>query len=110
MDPMAAINARMLNNSGRTGWSSYYLLEDIEILNSPFNSLRYNFNWTDQGTLYSTRGLEVDAVSLYRINRVSVPEPGALALVGLALAGLLLVSRRGRRALAPSAAAGVSPD
>lgn len=83
-----------LNNSGRTGWSSYYLLEDIEILGAPNNSLRYNFNWTDQGTLYSTRGLEVDAVSFYRINRASVPEPDALALVGLALAGLLLASRR----------------
>lgn len=84
-----------LSNTGRTGWSSYYLFEDIEILGSPNNSLRYNFNWTDQGTLYSTRGLEVDAVSFYRISRV--PEPGALALVGLALAGLVLAGRHGRR-------------
>ncbi len=103
-----------LSNTGRTGWSSYYLLEDIEIAASPHNSLRYNFNWTDQGVLYSTRGLEVDAVSFYRINRTAVPEPGALALVGLALAGLVLASRRGRRATASTgtaaAGAGVSRD
>ncbi|MBC7729774.1 MAG: PEP-CTERM sorting domain-containing protein [Microbacteriaceae bacterium] len=90
-DPLSPLNER------RTGWSSYYLLEDIEILNSPLNSLRYNFNWTDNSVLYSTRGLVVDAVSFYRISRV--PEPDALALVGLALAGLLLA---GRRATAPS--------
>jgi hypothetical protein len=91
-----------LNNAGRTGWSSYYLLEDIEILNSPLNSLRYNFNWTDNSVPYSTRGLAVEAVSFYRISRMAVPEPGALALVGLALAGLLLAGRRGRRVTAAS--------
>ena len=86
----------------RSGWSSYYLLEDIEIAALPNNSLRYNFNWTDQNVLFSTRGLKVDAVSFYRIDRVAVPEPGALALVGMALAGLMLSSRRGRRATAAS--------
>lgn len=44
-DPLLPLNEQ------RTGWSSYYLLEDIEILGGVNNSLRYNFNWTEQNLL-----------------------------------------------------------
>jgi hypothetical protein len=96
-------------------WSAYYLLEDVSILPTttanPFMAILLNLDGVDPGTppsYYTTNQLALANVSVYQIT--AVPEPQSLALVGLALAGLVLASRRGRRATAPTAAAGVLPD
>lgn len=90
------------NTNGPTGWSAYYLFEDVVI--EPFvdqvslKALSYNLegtDLTDPTARYNTSGLLVNAVSLYQINRV--PEPGSLALAALALGGLALAGRRARR-------------
>lgn len=89
--------AQITNAPQRSGWSSYYLLEDVDILPhttlDPARSIRLNLEGVDPGpNYYSTNDLILDTVSVYQIN--AVPEPGGLPLVALALASLALLRRR----------------
>lgn len=89
--------AQLTNQPQRTGWSSYYLLEDVDILQhttlDPARSIRLNLEGVDPGpSYYTTNDLILDTVSVYQIN--AVPEPGGLPLVALALASLALLRRR----------------
>jgi len=89
--------AQLGNQVQRSSWSAYYLLEDIGILPQttvdPTRALRLNMDGVDPGpSYYTTNDLLIDSVSVYQIT--TVPEPQSWALVGLALAGLLLTARR----------------
>ena len=96
----------------REPWSAYYLFDDV-VANAfsvrTLDSLRWDLSEGEApdvtpGVLdfYGSRGLSVDRVSIYIYSPATVgngvPEPGSLALVGVALAiGCAVVRRRRRR-------------
>lgn len=95
----------------REPWSAYYLFDDVVAnafsVSSP-NSLLWDLsegeapdNVPGVRDFFGMRGLSVDRVSLYIYTPAvgnGVPEPGSLALTGLALVMACAVARRRRQA------------
>lgn len=95
-------------------WSAYYLFDDVEIkpfvVNTVFGLMNYQLFKNRSGidpftgdTLYyrdSTSSLIVNQVSVYQLQRNSVPEPGTAALVGVGMAAWVAARSRRRRAVA----------